>query len=82
MEQPSSPPPSPIKVVENMRCIKCKDKTGNVDVEQIITANNRARIMAKCEQCGSVKTRFGSIDKPVRPPPPKKEKVPKKQRKD
>ena len=75
MEQPSTPPSSPTNyVVENMRCIKCKDKTGNIDIEQTVSAKNRARIKAKCEKCGSIKTRFGSIDKPINPTQPKKEK--------
>ena len=38
MDQPITPPSSPTNAfLENMRCIKCKDKTGNVNVKQIIT---------------------------------------------
>ena len=67
--------------VENIRCIKCKTKTGNVDVKQIkieCKGKERDRIVAICQECGCKKTRFGNASQPIKekPMPKPKKNIP------
>jgi RNase P subunit RPR2 len=66
--------------VENIRCIKCKTKTPNVNVEQIkieCKGKERDRIVALCQECGSKKTRFGNASQPIKEKPKPKKNIPK-----
>ena len=53
--------------VEELKCIKCKSRTPNKDVQQTISyckGKERSRVSAFCETCGSKKSKWGSLDKP------------------
>jgi len=41
-----------------MYCVKCKDKTETVDVQNAVTKNNRPMLRGKCVACGTTKTQF------------------------
>lgn len=41
-----------------MYCVKCKKHTDTVNVEQVITKNNRCMKKGICTVCGSTKTQF------------------------
>lgn len=44
-----------------MYCVKCKSKTETVDVQNIISKNNRPMLRGKCAVCGTTKTQFVKI---------------------
>ena len=39
-------------------CLKCKENTGNVNLELLKTKNGRTMSFLKCAVCGSKKSRF------------------------
>jgi Domain of unknown function (DUF5679)/Phospholipase A2-like domain len=41
-----------------MYCVKCKRKTETVDVQNVISKNNRSMLRGKCTVCGCAKTQF------------------------
>ena len=41
-----------------MYCVKCKTKTGTVDVQNVVSRNNRPMLRGKCDVCGTTKTQF------------------------
>ena len=40
-------------------CVKCKEKTDNVDAERVTMKNGRATTRATCAVCGTKKFRIG-----------------------
>ena len=44
-----------------MYCVKCKSKTETVDVQNVISKNNRPMLRGKCAVCSSTKTQFVSM---------------------
>lgn len=44
--------------MENIYCVKCKQKTDNINPHIIKTKNNRKRLSAKCNKCNSLKSCF------------------------
>ena len=43
-----------------MYCVKCKGKTESVDVQNVVSKNNRSMLRGKCANCGCTKTQFVS----------------------
>jgi len=41
-----------------MYCVKCKKKTDSIQVQETTTRNNRRRLTAICQLCGSKKSQF------------------------
>ena len=41
-----------------MYCVKCKNKTETVDVQNVVSKNNRLMLRGKCAACGCTKTQF------------------------
>ena len=41
-----------------MYCVKCKNKTETVDVQNVVSRNNRPMLRGKCAVCGTTKTQF------------------------
>ena len=41
-----------------MYCVKCKNKTETVDVQNVVSKNNRPMLRGKCAACGCTKTQF------------------------
>lgn len=41
-----------------MYCVKCKNKTETVDVQNVVSKNNRPMLRGKCAVCGTTKTQF------------------------
>ena len=42
----------------NIYCVKCKQKTGTLEVTEILTKNNRHMVKGKCSKCGKIKSTF------------------------
>lgn len=41
-----------------MYCVKCKNKTETVDVQNVVSKNNRPMLRGKCAVCETTKTQF------------------------
>lgn len=41
-----------------MYCVRCKNKTETVDVQNFVSKNNRPMLRGKCATCGCTKTQF------------------------
>ena len=41
-----------------MYCVKCKQKTGTINLVEILTKNNRLMLKGLCSNCGSKKASF------------------------
>ena len=39
-------------------CVKCKKKTGTLELTEVLTKNNRAMVKGKCNVCGKIKSTF------------------------
>ena len=39
-------------------CVKCKQKTGTLELTEVLTKNNRAMVKGKCNVCGKIKSTF------------------------
>ena len=46
-----------------MYCVKCKSKTETVDVQNVVSKNNRPMLRGKCAACGCTKTEFIKMTK-------------------
>lgn len=44
--------------MDNVYCVRCKSKTPNIDVEELLNKKNRPMIKCKCDSCGTQKYRF------------------------
>ena len=42
-------------------CIKCRNHSGNIDVQKVTTKNNKHRLSAFCEDCMNKKSQFISM---------------------
>jgi hypothetical protein len=39
-------------------CVKCKQKTGTLEMTEVLTKNNRHMVRGKCNVCGKIKSTF------------------------
>ena len=39
-------------------CVKCKQKTGTLEMTEVLTKNNRYMVRGKCNVCGKIKSTF------------------------
>ena len=39
-------------------CVKCKQKTGTLELTEVLTKNNRVMVKGKCNVCGKIKSTF------------------------
>jgi Domain of unknown function (DUF5679)/Phospholipase A2-like domain len=45
-----------------MYCVKCKNKTETVDVQNVVSKNNRPMLRGKCAVCETTKTQFVAMN--------------------
>ncbi len=46
--------------MEAIYCVKCKSKTGSVELENITMKNGKPATACKCSACGTKKFRIGA----------------------
>ena len=39
-------------------CVKCKQKTGTLELTEVLSKNNRRMVKGKCDKCGKIKSTF------------------------